>query len=98
MELKGVFYSLHYVSPTFGFAPSPIDKKEHVEMAEKEARTAVTLTWGDLQIILLVCCEAPDDEVYKWLNFLKEAYMFQHQDFRRSQYSRQLSEPYKPSF
>lgn len=66
-----VFYSIQRVG-SFGVLPSPINSPQEKAMAEAEAKQTIVVTWGDLKIVVFVCGDIADDEVYRQVNGIKQ--------------------------
>jgi len=82
-----VYYSLQRVG-SFGVLPSPINRRWEKETAEKEASQAVSVTMGDLQIVVFVCGDdLTDPEIYEQVNFLKKAAIGLSPEFHMSDYT-----------
>jgi hypothetical protein len=81
-----VYYSLHRTS--FGVLSSPINRRWEKELAEQEAKQTVSVTIGDLQLVLFVCDDhISDPDVYEQINFLRLAAIGLVPEFHVSEYS-----------
>jgi hypothetical protein len=66
-----VYYSIQNVGGSFGVQPSPINSADEKAIAEGEAQQTVTVTEGDLKIVVFVCGDIADDEIYRQVNQIK---------------------------